>query len=363
MSGDIHLGFEVRTGRPVKIPIGHLAVTGQTQQAGKTTALEGLVSRSGSDAVAFLTKRGEGSFRVASYVPPYFRDRTDWPFIKSILEARAGEKLKFELAQIIALCQDYSGPEGTWTAPTTLADVLANSETALKSKVRGFVRNVYTVLTEYLREVVPGIEAMDYSRQLELKPGLNVMDLIHYTFAVQALVIRSAIEWVLHEADATIVVIPEAWKFAPRRVQTPVRFASEEFIRQGAALKNFLWVDSQDLASVSAVLLRQVRVWLFGIQREATEIEKTLALIPDDVRKPRKADIAHLGLGQFIVCFDREMHLVQVQPAWMTAAHCEAIARGEEPIESARQVLEEYDEQAMLEDFVELEEETPDYER
>lgn len=340
----IPLGFELGTGRPIFIPLGHLAITGQTQAAGKTTTLEALISRSGSDAVAFLTKRGEGSFRVAYFLKPYFRDRTDWPFIKSVLEARAGEKLKFETAQIIALCQDYSGPEGTWEAPKTLADVLANAEIALKSKVRGYVRNVYVVLCEYLREVVPGIEAMPYTRSLELEDGLNVMNLIPFEMPLQALVIRSAIEWVHHNCDRTVVVIPEAWKFTPRRVQTPVRFSAEEFIRQGAALKNFLWLDSQDLASVSSVCLRQVKVWLFGVQREAAEIEKTLDLIPADIRKPSKADIARLGLGQFIVCWERATFKVYVQPVYLSSAHAEAIARGEEPVESVSTVLREFDE-------------------
>lgn len=341
----IHLGFELRTGRPIGIPFGHLAISGQTQEAGKTTALEGLVSRSESDAVAFLTKRGEGSFRVASPIPPYFKDRTDWPFIKSILEARAGEKLKFELAQIINLCQDYTGPEGTWSAPKTLADVLNHAETALQSKVRGFVRNVYTVLTEYLREVVPGIEAMPYTKTLELEPGLNVMDLIIYEFPLQALIIRSAVEWVLNNEKQTIVVIPEAWKFAPRRIQTPVRFAAEEFIRQGAALKNFIWIDSQALADVSAALLRQVKVWLFGVQRDPAEIERTLDYIPADIRKPGKRDIATLGVGQFIVCWQREMYRVYVQPAWMRASHAQAIAMFEEPVESAKQIAREFDQE------------------
>src|ERR1700690_1579871 len=155
MTAGVHLGFELRTGRPVVIPIGHMAICGQTQASGKTTTLEGLVCRSECRAVAFVTKRGEGSFRVAQPIPPYFKDRTDWPFIKSILEAASGEKMKFELAQIINLCQNHDGPEGKWKAPKSLADVLANAEIALAGKSRGFVRNVYTVLTEYLREVVP----------------------------------------------------------------------------------------------------------------------------------------------------------------------------------------------------------------
>jgi hypothetical protein len=339
----IHLGFEIGSGRPIAIPNGHLAITGQSQSAGKTTTLEALISRAGSDAVAFLTKRGEGSFLIARNLPPYFKDRTDWPFIRSILEARAGEKLRYETAQIINLCQDYSGPEGTWRAPRTLADVLANAELALKSKVRGFVRNVYVVLCEYLREVVPGIEALDYTKTLELEPGLNVMDLIPFEMPLQALIIRSALEWVHSNCERTVVIVPEAWKFTPRRTGTPVRFAAEEYIRQGAALENFLWLDSQDMASVSAPILRQVKIWLFGVQRASDEIERTLSFIPADIRKPSKGDIARLGIGQFIVCFERAMFRVYVQPVFLSSAHAEAVARGEETLESVGSVFREFD--------------------
>ena len=338
----ISLGFELRTGRSIEVPLGHLAVCGQTQSSGKTTTLEALVSRSGCRAVAFVTKRGEGSFRVASPVAPYFTERTDWPFIRSLLEATASEKLRFQLTEIIKLCQNYSGPEGTWPAPETLADVQQNAETALV-KARGIAARVYTELSEYLRMVVPEIECLPYTKKLELAAGLNVMDLTLYNFPLQALVVRSVIEWIHQYADKTIVVIPEAWKFAPKQRGSPVRMAAEEMIRQGAALKNFLWIDSQDLASVSGVLLRQVKVWLFGIQRDPREIERTLEHIPADTAKPTKKDIATLGLGEFVVCFERSMFRVYVQPAWMTAAHAEAIARREEPVESAREIVHEFD--------------------
>jgi hypothetical protein len=141
-----------------------------------------------------------------------------------------------------------------------------------------------------------------------------------------------------------VCVVPEAWKFTPRRQQNPVRFAAEEFIRQGAALRNYLWIDSQDIASVSGPLLRQVKVWLFGVQRSADEIERTLDFIPGDVRKPSKADIARLGIGQFIVCFERAMFKTYVQPVFLSSAHAEAIARGEEPVESVNSVLKEFEE-------------------
>lgn len=336
------LGFEVGSGDAVEIPIGHMAVTGQSNVSGKTTTLEGLVSRCGMRAIAFLTKRGEGSFRVAQPIAPYFKDRTDWRFLASILESVAGDKLKFQRTEIMKLSQDYAGPEGTWNAPKTLAEVQANAEIALVS-ARGIAKRVYQELVTYLDDVVPQIEVLRATSELKLHDGLNVMDLTAYNFALQALVVRSVLEWVKDKARETIVVIPEAWKFAPKQRRSPVSMAAEELIRQGAALENFIWCDSQDLAGVSGVLLRQVTVWLFGVQRDAREIERTLDHIPADVVRPTRADIAKLGRGEFIVAFGNELRLVYVQPAWMSAVHAQAIARGEESVETAREIVRDFD--------------------
>jgi hypothetical protein len=341
------LGYELRTGRAVSIPIAHMAVTGQTQMSGKTTTLEGLVSRCSMQAVAFLTKRGEGSFRVASPIRPYFRDRTDWPFIASILEATVGEKLKFERTEIIKLCQDYDGPEGKWSAPKSLAEVQINAEYALL-KAKGIAARVYIALTEYLRMVVPELERIPYSKKLELSAGLNVMDLTEFQFPVQGLIVSSVLDEIRKTETATIGVIPEAWKFAPKQRGSPVSRVAEAYIREGAALKNFLWIDSQDIAGVAGVLLRQVTVWIFGVQRDRGEIERTLDLIPANIAKPGKQDIATLGKGQFIVAWGKEMYRVYVQPAWMMAAHAEAIARGEESVETAREIVRDFDEEHAI---------------
>lgn len=349
------LGFEVGTGEPVEIPIGHMAVIGQSNVSGKTTTLEGLVSRCPQSmrAIAFLTKRGEGSFRVASPIPPYFKERTDWFFIASLLEAIVAEKLKFERSEIMKICKAYSGPEGSWPAPKTLADIQKNTETAL-IKARGIAARSYTALFEYLRTLVPQIEQLPYSAKLKLHGGLNVMDLTAYDFALQALVVRSVLEWIKDKGSQTIAVIPEAWKFAPKARRSPVSIAAEELIRQGAALDNFIWCDSQDLAGVSGVLLRQVTVWLFGVQREAREIERTLDNIPANFEKPTRAEIAQLGRGEFIAAFGRELRRVYVQPAVVSSLHAQAVATGEESVDSVREILMDYD--AYLADETETEE-------
>ena len=343
MKTTIHLGYELGTGRAVEIPLRHTAVTGQTQESGKTTTLEGLIHRSGLRAIAYVTKRGESSFHVASPIPPYFRERTDWPFVAAILEATMSEKLKFQRSWIMKLCEAHHGRDGEWPVPHSLAEVQRNVETALE-KAKGLNESVYTELREYLKMVVPEISRLPYSTELKLAPGVNVMNLSDYSFPLQALVVRSVIEWVHHHEEGTISVIPEAWKFAPKQRSSPVRLAAEELIREGAALKNFIWLDSQDIAGVADVLLRQVGVWIFGVQRAKHELERTIDHIPDSLKaRPRRSDIATLAKGQFIVCFDREMYRVYVQPAWMSAAHAEAIARGEEDVNSARDILRGYD--------------------
>src|SRR5438128_1475559 len=100
-SDTVHLGFEVGTGKRVEIPVRHLCITGQTQEAGKTTTLEALIERSGLSALAFVTKRGEGAFLRAHQLTPYFKEQTDWKYVAAILEASRGEKLKWERQWII----------------------------------------------------------------------------------------------------------------------------------------------------------------------------------------------------------------------------------------------------------------------
>jgi hypothetical protein len=120
-----------------------------------------------------------------------------------------------------------------------------------------------------------------------LDSGLNVMDLTPLNVEMQHLVIRSTIDWVLQHETDTVVVVPEAWKFIPQGRGTPVKLAAESYIRQAAGLRNYLWLDSQDIAGVEKIILKSVPVWLLGVQRESNEIKRTLAQIPAGIKKPK----------------------------------------------------------------------------
>jgi hypothetical protein len=350
----IHVGFELVTGRPVHIPHGHMVIVGQTQRAGKTTALEACAIRSGLKCVAFLTKRGEGSFRLSREIPPYYEDHIDWRTLRALCEALTEEKWdKFQRQCLRSVCRaGQSGRVGSksfveWPKPETLDDVRNNVALAL-TKAGGQRELIFGEIQDDLASAAEEIAKLKTkAASMELQPGLNVINLETYEFHVQSLIVRSVIRWVHQQGDNTIVAMPEAWRFAPAQRRSPVRDAAEEFIRQGAALENFLWIDSQNISGISAVLLSQIRVWLFGVQRLRSEIEKTLDAIPDSLYpRPRASDIATLGRGEFIVCFDQEMYRTYVWPAWMRSAlHAEAIARGEESVDSAGEIVREFDEE------------------
>lgn len=324
MSETIHLGYEVGTGKPVRIPCRNMVVTGQTQEAGKTTTLEALISRSGLPAVAFVTKRGEQSFNGAPRIAPYFRERADWQFVASVLEATMREKLKFERAWIMRASKGAK----------TLADVQRNVREQMKT-AKGLSADVFLTLDSYLEIVVPRIAMVEFAESVSLEPGLNVLDLSdrkQFPPELQALVMRSVIEWVYEHEDGVISLIPEAWEFIPQGRGAPVKTAAVELIRKGSGLRNYVWLDSQDIGGVEKELLRSIPLWLLGVQREANEIKRTLDNIPASVAKPKPSDLATLERGQFYACWGRNVIKVYVQPEWMEDADAISVAKGEQDI-------------------------------
>ena len=347
----IKLGYEIGTGAAVEIPLRHTAVTGQTQESGKTTTLEALIERSGLRAVAFITKRGEKSFRLSKPVPVYFSEPEIapetplWRWIESIFETVGESVGRDEKAAIIQAsdCEleiEHYKVKGearkrlhaTARKVKTLEQVAANVEVML-SIARGKMQTGLTCLNAYFKIVIPQIRKLKASPQLELLPGINVMDLESLTDEMQMLVIRSVIEEVYRRRRKIVVIVPESAKFIPRARKSPVRLAAEMFIRQGLGIGNVLMLDSQDLANVATEVLKNVGVWILGKQNEINEVKRVVDYIPVNPKIPREA-IMQLGKGQFFAVFSGQVKKVYVQPAGMENVHAEAIARGDESPDS-----------------------------
>jgi hypothetical protein len=343
----IHLGYEIKTGNAVGIPLSHLIVTGVTQLSGKTTTLEALITRSDLKAIVFRTKPGERGFANAQRIPPYFKERSDWQYVSALLEATLKEKMRFERSWIMTACKGTS----------SLLDVKRNIEQSLANpKLNSLSRSVYTTLDEYLNLILPQISVTTFSNTLDLQPGVNAMDLERLRDELQSLIIRSVLETVLKEMHDIIVVIPEAWKFIPQERGNPCKQLAEEFIRQGATNHNYLWIDSQDMSGVDKTPLKQVSTWILGLQSERNEVRHTLDQMPIPKRmRPAEDEIMTLKRGHFYACTPEWSKKVYVQPAWLHAATAEAVATGNMNVDEIQRPL-----QACLPPLPSLPKETPD---
>jgi hypothetical protein len=347
----IPLGYELGTGKRVSIPLNHMVVLGQTQLSGKTTTLEALVTRSGLKAVAFITKPGEKSFRQQTLIPAFFSESTLEEYSKyvaAIIEQKMSVRLGWrERGWIVKLCREYERAKTKtvagykWKQPKTLRELLANVEIALPH-LRGTEEMICMQLQEYLKPAVKEIGHRQFSTNLELARGINVMDITDLSDGLKTLVIRSVIEWIHKKGRKIIVIVPEAWKFIPEGRSTPVKLALEGLIREGAGVENYVWMDSQDLRGVDKMLLRSVIVWLFGVQRQKNEVANTLASIPD-YPKPTATEIMQLGKGEFYVCYGTTLVRTYVQPAGMEDEHARSIALGEEEPESWTSIVRSLD--------------------
>ncbi len=319
----ILLGFEVSTGKEVHMSLHHTVITGMTQLSGKTTTLEAIISRANRRAIAFKTKRGESGFNSYREIPPFFEERADWQYVSTLLEAVMRESLKFERPWIMKATQ------GT----KTLREVYENVQMLRAEATKSLPENVYTALEQYLKIVVPQIEKFRFSKTLNLIDGINVMDLTEMTLELQALVIQSTMEYVLNNLHETILIVPEAWEHIPQGRNTPVKLFAETFIRKGAAIGNYLFIDSQDIAGIDKMPLRQCNNWILGRQREGHEVERVREQIGRN--KIDAEEIRSLPLGHFLAILGDDVKKVYVLPAGVPSKIGRRVAMGEMTVSDA----------------------------
>jgi len=327
LTDKILLGYEVGSGEPVFVPLHHLAIFGMTQLSGKTTTLEGLISRSELRAIAFITKRGEAGFTRYNLVTPYYKPRADWQFVEGLVNVALGEKVKYEPGMRYGIMKVCKGRKD-------LKEIQKAALEFARDSKREFMKAVYEKLAAYLEIVIPELEKWIFSDRLELNEGINVMDLSGMRLETQHLVIASTIEYAFANLDHVIVIIPEAWETIPQSKMTPVKWVAQQFIRKGAALGNYLWLDSQDIGGIDKTPLRQCDNWLMGRMKEAHEVERILKQLLG--MKVAAAEIQTLPLGHFYAAIGNDVRKVYVLPAGVPESVGVEVARGIRTPESVR---------------------------
>jgi len=333
----IFLGYETGSGEKIDIPLTHLVVSGVTQESGKTTTLEALIKRSEMKAVVFKTKIGEKGFSEGTLIPPYFKERFDWEYVVDLMESLRKEKMRFERGWIVRLCKKS---DSLLSLSNNIKMVLSDEEKAKEifgRKLNSLDQNVITLLDAYLDKILPELQVSRFSNILELNEGTNIMDLERYSVEVASLIIKSVLDTVLKEFKNTIIVIPEAWKFAPQDSGNPCKKSLISFIRQGATNGNYVYIDSQDITGTDKTPLKQISTWILGYQSEINEIKRTLDQIPLPKKsKPKTEDISRLPLGHFYVVFKDFTKKVYVQPIWLEKEAAIEIAKGEKAVEEIK---------------------------
>jgi hypothetical protein len=325
---EILLGYEVPTGDPVRITVHHTAIFGMTQH-GKTTALEALIMRSKMKAIAFIVKRGEGGFHDFNQVVPYYKPRSDWQYVEGLLNVALREKVQYQPFMRWAILQV------TKKRPANLREVLDRSRECETTYPRR--KEVFEQLSAYLEIVVPELEKQVFATSLELKDGVNVMDLVGMSLEVQQIVIASTIEFVFKNLDHVIVIIPEAWESLPNAKMTPIKWIAETFVRKGAVLHNYLWLDSQDIGGIDKTPLRQCDNWIMGRMKEAHEVARIIKTLLG--AKIHAEEIQTLPLGTFFSASGNTVRKVYVLPANVPENMGIEVAKGQRSPDTVREFL------------------------
>lgn len=321
MNKQIKLGYEIGTGKQINVEPSHLIVTGVTRLSGKTTTLQALIKRSGLKAIIFKTKIGEKALTEGTEVAPFFRDRSDYEFVRSLIEAYAKEKLFLEKGTLMMLCK---GSASLIEIKKKVDDKLA------EEKLRGLKEEIHIRLQHYLENLIPQIQYANLSKTLDIHEGINIMNLERFSEEAQSLIIQSVADEVLKTMKGVVMVIPEAWKFLSQKYNNPCKRVVESYIRQGATNENFIWIDSQDMAGVDKAPLKQISTWILGVQTERNEVKHTLDQISLPKKsKPKEDEIMNLKTGHFVLVNPDGVFKVYVQPVWMEDEIAIKIAKGE----------------------------------
>lgn len=324
------IGYRVPDGVAVDTELQHLAIFGLTQKSGKTTSLEGFAKRVGATALIFRTKRGDIGFENARQVQPYFRERVDWRYIEGLVSAQLQEKARFYRGDIILAVRGAK----------TVAEVHSNVQKRLDKAKNPWTQKVLVELNEYLTEVEDSLKTRTFATYVDIERGKAVvMDLEGYPLAMQQLVIASTLSYLMETEHNVIVVLPEARDFVPEDRMTPAKLAIENFIRKGATLGNYLWLDSQSLTGLDMDVMRHVGLWLFGRQTLDLEVHRDLKFLPG--RKHSNEEVTGLELGQFLVVEGESVTKTYVQPAWLDPATARGVSMGRTHVRDIHKTEEE----------------------
>lgn len=314
------IGYHLFRGNPTPVfirPI-HLLIVGLTGNSGKTSALEGYLSRlTGKRVIVFLLKRGEDVFTDPRYnrIRPFIRTSTSWRDIQNVIEDEFKEKNRAIRPDLIAVTKLMTEQE---SETKTLRDIYNVVTFLVKNpqNKKGGPSGALLQLWAYLGDIVEKLDAIkNLSEELNLVKGINVMDLTSLDDSVQGLIIASVAHEALDKLEDTLLYIPEAHKIIPK-TNAPAKKPLERLIREGRVLGNNVYIDSQDITTLDTTVIRPIDTVLIGKQQEDNELEKALNNLP--IGQIPRNSLQRLKLGQFFLVHNGGVKLIFAVPPFLT---------------------------------------------
>ena len=273
-------------------PLGHLAIFGQTRKAGKTTSLREIAvraAREGVDVLVFRTGRAEIPF-PGTPITPFFRERLDWRSVEAMLQTFLGERPKIYRPIVMKAVRGVQ----------SLEDVHANIVREGKKSRNGWVVDRTFELDNYFQEILPWLRTHHLAMRIPAIAGFSMMDMEGWPLTVQQLVVAATLDVLMEtgkRGHPLLVLLPEARDFIPSDRAAPSKLPADQFVRRGAKLNLFLWIDSQSLTGVDQQVLRNFALILQGVQTSDLEVRRICSAL--DGVKP--VMVRRLRVGDFIL--------------------------------------------------------------
>ncbi|MDE1854464.1 MAG: ATP-binding protein, partial [Thaumarchaeota archaeon] len=271
----------------------HTLFTGQTNLAGKTTAIRSLIPKAVREdytVLIFDTKPTVREFEGYHDIPICYRPTTDALALISLLESIRRAKLSILYATLLRIT------EGAEDVP----DIIRNAEKMEAKSKSGFIKDACHTLADLLGRLQNELAGYSLSSTLDIEAGrINVMPLNTLSSEAQQLVIKTAFELALkHHNRRTILVIDEAFRFLPQAYSSACKKPIQDVITQGAKTGLFVWLATQYIATTEKDAIKGMANKLLGRQDDPTEIKATMERIRE--AKITSDDLMTLKRGEFI---------------------------------------------------------------
>jgi hypothetical protein len=316
--------LDCRTLDEVRIEPLHTIVVGMTRESGKTTCMEGFLSRwTGKKILVILLKSGENLFTRYPRIKPFIVQNTNWFPIQAMIQAELDEKNRSFRTQLMTVCADTKTYQEVWDKIKEQLEILK-----WKSKQKNEL-NIFIQLNEYFKMIIPKVNELviTASKILQLNEGIQVMDLRDVDETVQQIVVAS----IFNEINAglrgisgtdfrdVVIAIPEAWKVVGDiHHPSPAKRPLERLVREGGVKGNFVVLDGQNIMGIYSHARKHFNNWIIGKTEDENDLEKTLSRLEIDTNlKNLEIEVQKLKLGQFYVISKGRVRKTFALPSWM----------------------------------------------